>query len=540
MNFVKNYYKFLIFFTFTLCLFSLYCALTIGLGVDENYHHKNGALRYLYLTSLGKFDAYNWANTKFYPGLYDTIHYTLAMLIDKLIDIKHVIKIKHFINYSFSSLGILGLFFVNKKIFNKEIAILSCILTLLNPVFFGHMGTNPKDPIIFTALIWTIYFFINYIENLDKPHLKYLILMSVFIGFGTGIRLTFIALLLPLAIIWIYLVFKKKVTYSSVLKDLFFGFTIIASLTIITWPHIHNGNYELIFEVIKKSSTWLIPMKHGVINGNFYEIQNTPRTYIFEIFLYRIPLYFSILIIFSYVVIFLQKIFFIEKVNSNYIYIFYLLNLVLFFPLTTMIITKTNIYDNARLILFTMPFFATIASLGLFFILVKFREINYIYKSFSFIILFLFILSIYRFIALTPYQYTYTNYLSSPVFSKAQNKFEHDYWYTSYGELFKKIKEKYGDVEASKLKIRTCDNHHFAYRYYFNQILKTNQSEAENAEYVILTDRNLRFRKMNCLQLFEGDDIVSVKRLGLTLSALRKINTKEARDYMTQEWLNNN
>ena len=96
MNFVKNYYKFLIFFTFTLCLFSLYCALTIGLGVDENYHHKNGALRYLYLTSLGKFDAYNWANTKFYPGLYDTIHYTLAMLIDKLIDIKHVIKIKHY------------------------------------------------------------------------------------------------------------------------------------------------------------------------------------------------------------------------------------------------------------------------------------------------------------------------------------------------------------------------------------------------------------------------------------------------------------
>ena len=45
---------------------------------------------------------------------------------------------------------------------------------------------------------------------------------------------------------------------------------------------------------------------------------------------------------------------------------------------------------------------------------------------------------------------------------------------------------------------------------------------------------------MNCLQLFEGEDIVSVKRLGLTLSALRKINTKEARDYMTQEWLNNN
>ena len=59
------------------------------------------------------------------------------------------------------------------------------------------------------------------------------------------------------------------------------------------------------------------------------------------------------------------------------------------------------------------------------------------------------------------------------VFSKTQNKFEHDYTYTSYGELINKIIEKYGEVEASKLKIRTCDNHHFAFRFYFNQILKT-------------------------------------------------------------------
>ena len=156
----------------------------------------------------------------------------------------------------------LGLFFLNRKIFNKEIAILSCILTFLNPFFFGHMGTNPKDPIIFTALIWTIYFFAKYIENLDKPRLKYLILMSVSIGFGTGIRLTFVALLLPLVLIWIYVVFQKKIKFISISRDLVFGSIIIVLLTIITWPHIHDGNYELIFQVIKKSSTWLIGMKH--------------------------------------------------------------------------------------------------------------------------------------------------------------------------------------------------------------------------------------------------------------------------------------
>ena len=532
-----SYYKFLVFVALALALFALYCALTIGLSVDENYHHTNGALRYLYLSNLGKFDAYDWQNNRYYPGLYDTIHYSLAKLIDNFVNIKYVVKIKHFINYSFASLGVLGLFFLNRKIFNKEIAILSCILTFLNPFFFGHMGTNPKDPIIFTALIWTIYFFVKYIENLDKPRLKYLILMSVSIGFGTGIRLTFVALLLPLVLIWIYVVFQKKIKFMSITRDLVFGSIIIVLLTIITWPHIHDGNYELIFQVIKKSSTWLIPIKHGILNGSFYEIQNTPRTYILEIFLFRIPIYFSLLIIFSYIAIFLQKNFYTEKLNSNFINIFYLLNLILFFPITTMIITKTNLYDNTRLILFTMPFFATIASIGLFFILTKFKELNYLYKSFSFIILFFLILSIYRFISLTPYQYTYTNYLSSPIFSKAQNKFEHDYWYASYEELLKKIKEKYGELDASKLKIRTCDNHHSSHKFYFKSILKTKQAEAEEAEYVIMTDRNLRYRKMNCLQLFKGEDIVSVKRLGLTLSTLRKIQSEEAREYMSLKWV---
>ena len=135
----KSYYNFLLYFTIFLVLFSLYCALTIGLGIDESFHHTNGALRYLYLTTLGKFDAYDWENTRYYPGLYDTIHYALAKLIDTFIDIKYVVEIKHSINYLFSSFGVLGLFFVNRKIFNKEIAILSCILTFLNPIFFGHM-----------------------------------------------------------------------------------------------------------------------------------------------------------------------------------------------------------------------------------------------------------------------------------------------------------------------------------------------------------------------------------------------------------------
>ena len=74
------------------------------------------------------------------------------------------------------------------------------------------------------------------------------------------------------------------------------------------------------------------------------------------------------------------------------------------------------------------------------------------------------------------------------------------------------------------------------YKYYFDKILKSKQAEGEEADFVILTDRNLRYRKMNCLQLYEGEDILSVKRLGLTLSTFRKIQSEEAQVYMTPKW----
>ncbi len=533
---LKAHYKSLLFFTISLLLFGLFCSLKIGLNADEPYHHTNGALRYLYLTSLGDFKGYDWENTKWYPGLYDLIVYMLCKFFDNFIDLKYTAEIRHFINYTFSTFGILGLFLVNRKIFNKEIAILSCVISLLNPIFFGHLGNNPKDPIVFTSLIWTIYFFINYLETLESFRIKNLILMSICIGFGVGIRVTFIALLIPLFFIWVFIILKKKIKFSQIILDIFFSLILIISIAFVAWPQIHNGEFHLITEVIQRSSKWLIAFKHGLINGEFYEIRNTPRSYILKIFFYRVPLYFSLLIIFSFFIIINKKSFFISNFNSNFFTYFYLLIFLLFFPISTMIITKTNLYDNGRLILFTIPFFATIASFGLFYIFSKYKEFSITYNLLSISLFILIILSFYRFVMLTPYQYTYTNYLSTPKYIMGENKFEHDYVYTSYPELMKKIKRKYGKVETSKLKIRTCDNHFYGNKYNFRVFLGIKQTDAENAEYVIMTNRNLRYRKMNCFQLFQGKDIVSVKRLGLTLSTLRKISSKESKEYMTHDW----
>ena len=95
-------------------------------------------------------------------------------------------------------MAVFGIQKISKEFFNKQIGKITFVICIFNPIFFGHMGMNPKDPIVFTALIWTIYFFNNYLENLEGSRFKHLIFLSLIMGFGTSIRVTFIALLIPL------------------------------------------------------------------------------------------------------------------------------------------------------------------------------------------------------------------------------------------------------------------------------------------------------------------------------------------------------
>ena len=73
--------KISLFLISALSIFAVYCALTIGLSWDEAFHHLNGNFRADYVKSLGKLKNYNVESVvRFYPGLYDTIHFVIANL----------------------------------------------------------------------------------------------------------------------------------------------------------------------------------------------------------------------------------------------------------------------------------------------------------------------------------------------------------------------------------------------------------------------------------------------------------------------------
>jgi hypothetical protein len=567
---IINIKNILVSFIAFLLLLAWWSSLTIGLSSDEYFHHINGLVRFEYLKTFGEFKDYKFRNNEFYPGLYDTFTYTIGqiiLLINKEFYSNNIDFTMHLVNISFSSLSIFGLYLFTKKIFNVNIAILTSLLTLLNPFFFGHMGMNSKDLIIFFSLIWFCYYFYLYCTE-DEKIIKNLLLSSVFIGFGCGVRLTFVVIIFPVIICGLIFLFKKyNLNFKYLIKRLFLHslVAIVISLffIILCWPHmieeIRNDNFINFFSLIVKNTiNWNDGPKIGLMNNQLYEVFNTPKTYFLSIVMYRLPFYFSLLVIASYLLIFTKKLYIKTKIKDFYKK-FLIINIIGFFPIILAFILSVNIYDNLRLFLFVIPFISLISAFSIDHFLHNFKS-SFNSKIFLTIIIILFSLSFYRFILLTPYQYGYVNY-SHLNYKDSNEKWEHDYWGASYKELVFKIKKKYSKEELKNFKITGCPVTR-TLLYYLSKELgikkayTTKQEEIE-ANYVILINRatldlfnpkiwpnvnhmvnekgvlELRYLEKlvrfpgvqkTCFQKYKGTDEIVVSRNGVIISTLRKLD----------------
>ena len=551
-----------------LILFAWWTSLTIGLSSDEYFHHINGLKRYNFLTSFGEDKNFQFRNNEFYPGLYDTLSYAIGQIIlfiNKKFYANNIDIVMHFVNIIFSSLSILGLYLFSKKIFNKNIALVSVLLTLLNPFFFGHMGMNSKDIVVFFSLIWFSYYFYLYCTEKNKL-IKNLLLASFFLGFGCGVRLTFLVVVFPVVICgFIYLFNRYRSDYLDLIKRLILhiiiAFLITIFLVFLCWPHIFtsiqsDNFFRFLSIIIKNTINWNDGPKIGILNGEYYEVFNTPKSYFIYFIIYRLPIYFSILLIFSYYLVFFKKL----KIQDdiiNFNYKFLIINLIAFFPILLVLILSANVYDNIRLFLFVIPFFCIIASFSINQLFKTIKD-NIKNKIFVSIVLILFSLSFYRFIILTPYQYTYVNYVY-PSFKKTIDKFEQDYWGTSYKELVKKMKSKYTIKEIQNFKIADCYGGDSTLLYYLNKnfgvkrlyniderplrathIVLTNRSFLDAINHPLLKDlvdkkgvmqtkdleKIVRTPgvKTTCFSRYDGEDQVIVSRGGAKFSSIRKLD----------------
>jgi len=513
---------------FSLFIFAIYCSINIGMSWDEPQNHWQGAIRADYLKSLDfgnfKFKPGGWSEVE--PGFYDTLSFFISDLFIKFLPGK-IIGIKHLTNLTFSLLTLVGLFALCKKIFNKEIAYLATFLCFVNPFFFGHMSINPKDTISCFALVWFSYYAYMYCVNFEEKRLRFLVLASVFMGIGVGTRLPFFAVPIPIFVSILVFIFQKnkgKLLENKIPKKIFLDFSIFFLITffilISAWPYVHTSP-----EILVKAFSSYVLYPHGpvleIINGNFYETANTPRTYFFSFFIFRMPIF--ILIALFSLIFFLKtdNNFFNSKFKSFKHKVIIIFS-IFFFPLFVHLIFQVKIYNGIRLFLFIIPFLSILIAIGIYYILENFKK-SILVKFFSGFIIIFFSLFLQRFIYLTPYHYDYSNFLNIK-FSSTQKLYIHDYWATSYKELMKSINS---NQNIENIKTDYCGGNLHGLKY-----LSRKYSEGkitfvpyEQADYIIMIDTvsNDINKKSSCFTQRPGKDIVMVKRLGATLSVLRKL-----------------
>ena len=507
-----------------LSIYAIYCSIIIGPSYDEFFHYKNGEKLFNYIFSLGRRE-YVDIIYLYHFGLYDF----LGAFFSKNFTSNYIIESHHILNLIFSFLSVFGIYQVAKKLFNKNVAKITFLITFFNPIFFGHFAINPKDSIIAFSYIWIFYLSLKYVEKQNNQNIRYnyLFYLILLISLGLSIRLTFIFFLLPIFfILFSEIIFKQKNLNFSLTK-FFFDFVIIFLfvfiITIIFWPDTHANLLKLPFIYIKDyfisffGSNFGLPF--GLINGDFYQTQNTPKSYIFIFLLHKMPFYLilSLPLMFFFIV---KKKFFISEFSTykNLLYIF----IHIFFPIFLIILAGTALNDGIRYILYIVPFICLVCSISIYYI---FKSSHIIFKFLKYIFILLFIYNLSIFFKLTPYQYIFINNFNGK-FSNNLNNFENDYWGTSIKELLIKAKNKDIFNKDKNYKIATCGLHTSIVKYYLNKDFDIEYNfvnSNEEYDYIIFINRvdttsnNLNNPK-TCYSKFNNKNIVNVIRNGLPIA----------------------
>ena len=519
-----------ILFLFLVC-FSIYCALAIGRGWDEDFLVLQGKITLDYLLSLGKIDV-----DLFRREYHSAIYYSLKYLFIQIFPIKYHYEASHLVNLAFSLSTIIAIQKLTKELFNKKIGKIVFLILFFYPSFFGHMAFNSKDIILAFSHVWIFYLAIKYLkkQNIKHKSSTYMNYIAVLAALATGINLYFLGSLLPIALFFLIDIFVLKkficlhFNKKKLLRDLFISFLLFYFLLILFWIDTHPNIFTLPYTYFME---WLIGdfwrgYPYILVNGEYFIFEEIPKSYFLINLLYKSPEYF-LLTYLVFIVVFVKINFFLKQKINFFSYKLILILSMIFFPFLIVYFLHFSIYDGLRHVLWTLPYFCIIPGLTIYYLIenIKFLKVK---LTFSFLSLFI-IYFLFNFFAITPYQYTYLNIFNGETKNRYK-KFENDYWGSSIKELTKKINLD----KKETISFATCGINYNGTKYYLKKSGNSNfrLGNVNNSNYIIMTNRVTPIiddiynskNLTNCFDKFKGEDLYKVTRNGVVLSVIRKIN----------------
>lgn len=404
-----------------------------GIAWDEEAQHLIGEKSYEYVTGQNK------ELLDFWDRDYGVAIELPLIFIEKALGLKEFREIylmRRLVNHSLFLLAGIVFYFLAIRLFKSKIAGVSAALFLfLHPRIYAHSFYNTKDiPLlcffIFSAFLLHLYF--------NRKNSLSLVCMAIVFALTTNIRI--IGVLFPLAFIGLqtFNLYRYKFDFKYV-KHLLLFFLIYPTVLIISWPYLWESpldNFLQVFENMSKFR-WTGPV---LFQGESILTPDLPPYYLPVWLINTTPILFLVaggigVILFLKRLKFNWKEFLADEVNFQLLIQF----LILFGPVTAIIVLKSVVYDGWRQVYFIYPSLALFAAFAVSFVIKKYK------KNLPIILSILFIPALMHLYYYHPYQGNFFNeYLQTKSKGYLLNNYEMDYWGTSYGEAMSKIVKKVG------------------------------------------------------------------------------------------------
>ena len=327
-----------------------------------------------------------------------------------------IIAARHFIYFSTFLVCVLLLYLLSRRWMSKWAAFGTALLFASQPLMWGHSFINPKDIPFMTFFLASIYFGLKMLDASPKSKWKWLIPAGIILGLTISIRV-----IGPLAglLVLIYAIIKFPRKIITALP--FYG--LIAVITLyLTWPYLWKAPITNLLSSIKVMSAFpnIVPV---LFMGTVYPANELPRRFFPTLLVLQLTETALILIVIGFMV---SLWFFIKGKNREPILLFTGWFLI---PTLWIVLMRSNLYDNARQLLFLWPPLFLLAGMGID-QLMTFAKFPILKAALLIVVI---MPGVFAGIQLHPYEYIYYNSLIGGV-PGAYRKFELDYWATSFRE----------------------------------------------------------------------------------------------------------
>jgi hypothetical protein len=368
----------------------------------------------------------------------------------------------------FGLIGIWAAFRLGATAFGPIVGLSAALFLSATPVYYGHAFINPKD-IPFAALYALS---LSYILGLalEFPELRWstTIKAGLAIGATLGMRVGGL-ILFPLlfgsllaAVVWNLKQLDRRTIGKRLLTCglVHFGAVLMCAWLVMLffWPFAwkaHKGipffgvpNFRAPFEALKEFS------KYGWQGTIFFEghqlkPSELPAHYLLTLFVNSLPEFVLagwILGIIALAPVFYRSRRFLTRTSLSAIIIF----VAGAAPIAAIIVSHALLYDNFRHVLFTIPPLIVLSAAGVWAFAKVFQN-QLIHLVLVIAYIFGILTTIGDMRALHPYEYIYFNRLIAGGMERAKQRFEMDYWGTSFREAALWLKQYYRPPGISEI-----------------------------------------------------------------------------------------